>query len=994
MAKTVMSRLKIVLIASLLFLFIPGLMPMPVNHFLPTSVGLAQNRVSVPSQKFTKVLRQEGTIWIAKNNSMTIIFDQLQVHFLCQLSLEDTYQITLSLTPKTTWKERIKLIGERLVYSDLLDGVDLCFYFSQGSLKYELIIRKPLALEELEFKLSGADIQVQGNRVRWNTPYFEAFDSVLSVYQKRNQQKVPYQICKSSSSSYFYKISYSKEMIFPIILDPEIQFSTFFNGTDEISLTSVVADPMGVIYACGSIVSPVPFSTDGLNKIVNYKNTDAFFLKIDPKGTEIRTFIIFGGSTGDEIPKKIKLSVNGSVYIAGTTTSSNFPVSQFPIQATYKGFGDLFCTIFNSKTEEVIFSTYLGGSKSENLTSIAIQPNGNAVLVGNTNSSNFPLVKPTQGILSGLFDGFLTVLAIEKKQIEFSTFLGGKNQDSIDCVTIMKDGTIVVSGSTHSPNFYTKGRTNFKHRGDSDIFVTQFSPSFSISYSNLFGGTSCDYATDITSYQDKIFLVGTTLSADFPVTNDILYAGNDPSDSFQGGDILVMGISQEEILCSIFIGGERDDSGVSISVDDGQYIYITGNTRSLTIPVTHQAKKKEFTDTITWEAGMDGYISKWDIDLSRCFFASYWGGSSEDVIADSCLFKNQLTLVGTTNSVDFLTTMGSLFMDKTLESPSFISSLQIGYFFPSSPSNLTVQLTDAEVKLSWEKSICGESPIIGYRIYQKEDDLHKPTIDLLGEDTSEYLFSKLNPDKNYYFYVTALDENHRESDPSQEVSVIRTDNNQSTFLLVEYSDNQIQAGEFGSDSVTYLNRLEVPKVNVLHYYPNKNPSSAIKSRGRDYQKYDRGWCLVNGTTPLSLNNAKEDKELLEKMGVNDSHFAISWEKLSVPNQELNRQINLSLQKSSSYPQIKLETSILLTKKITDHHWEVIDSEINFWRTTKVLFGEQVHSFTFYMSDFKAVQELTDWDGYYFTIILQDPKSREILSTEMIPLKDIPREDIP
>ncbi|MDD4664245.1 MAG: hypothetical protein PHD83_06260, partial [Caldisericia bacterium] len=431
-------------------------------------------------------------------------------------------------------------------------------------------------------------------------------------------------------------------------------------------------------------------------------------------------------------PAEIQLSVNEAVYIAGTTTSNNFPVSWNAVQESYQGFGDAFCFVMNFQTEEILFSSYWGGSKSDNLTSMAVLPNGNVVLSGNTNSQDFPVKRPVQGSIQGLFDGFLSVIAIDKKQTEFSTYLGGKNQDSIECITIQKDGSLMVAGSTQSPDFFTSGGEENDYQGGMDIFFTSYTPSFVMAGSNLFGGNNHDFPSDIVCSQEKTFLIGTTLSEDFPLTTKQSYAGHGTNDIFQGGDIVLMAFQETHLLQASLFGGTGDDIGVSIALDENKQVYITGNTRSLDLPVTHNATKRILTDWIDYTNGMEGLVARLDYSLQKITYCSYWGGTSNDSVHNGSLYQNKITLVGITNSENFPTTMSSLKVEKTHTIESFISSIQIDYFAPSAPEELMIIKEEGEMKLKWSPSLPGEAPIQGYGVRFQEYGIKEPGL-LRGE---------------------------------------------------------------------------------------------------------------------------------------------------------------------------------------------------------------------------------------------------------------------
>src|SRR5437588_51051 len=89
----------------------------------------------------------------------------------------------------------------------------------------------------------------------------------------------------------------------------------------------------------------------------------------------------------------IKLDASGDAYVVGSTCSTDFPTTSGAFQTTYGGGGcpgDSFVTEFNSTGSALIYSTYLGGSSSEEALGITTDTSGNAYVTGNTSSTNFP----------------------------------------------------------------------------------------------------------------------------------------------------------------------------------------------------------------------------------------------------------------------------------------------------------------------------------------------------------------------------------------------------------------------------------------------------------------------------------------------------------------------------------------------------------------------------------------------------------------------------
>src|SRR5262249_48749433 len=155
---------------------------------------------------------------------------------------------------------------------------------------------------------------------------------------------------------------------------------------------------------------------------------DVFVTKVDPSGQSILYSTYLGGRSAD-VGTGIAADLAGNMYIAGTTSSADFP-NRFPVQGLPGGNIDNFLTKLNSNGNTLLFSSYLGGSGDEGPVSLVLDAVGNIDLVGTTNSKNFPLMNPLQSVLQGVPDSVPAIGDVYAAQISndggtlnFSTYL-------------------------------------------------------------------------------------------------------------------------------------------------------------------------------------------------------------------------------------------------------------------------------------------------------------------------------------------------------------------------------------------------------------------------------------------------------------------------------------------------------------------------------------------------------------------------------------------
>lgn len=181
-----------------------------------------------------------------------------------------------------------------------------------------------------------------------------------------------------------------------------VAYSTFLGGAGRELGMGIAVDENGNAYIAGiteSFDNPFTFMYDGFPVTPGAFQTrgsfDAFVTKLNPKGSGLVYSTYLGGSLGVERAWAIALDDAGNVYITGDTTATNFPTAN-PVQATYGGgLSDAFVTKLNATGSSLVYSTFLGGSLTDEGRGIALN-GSDAYATGDTSSSNFPTANPVQ----------------------------------------------------------------------------------------------------------------------------------------------------------------------------------------------------------------------------------------------------------------------------------------------------------------------------------------------------------------------------------------------------------------------------------------------------------------------------------------------------------------------------------------------------------------------------------------------------------------------
>jgi len=277
------------------------------------------------------------------------------------------------------------------------------------------------------------------------------------------------------------------------------------------------------------------YRTGECDNVLRFAN-DGFVAKLSTDGSTLLYSPVLCGS-GDGSPEGIAVDADGNAYVAGTTGSSDFPTVN-PFQAT-RGGGPVGLTGFVSKLtpdgSQLAYSTYLGGSGSQAIGSIAVDEQGNAYVTGETESVDFPT---TPGVLQehagnrfcieGCTDAFVTKLDPSGSALVYSTYLFGELDDAGARIAVDPAGNAYVVGTTNSSYFPIVDAFQASNRGLDDVFVAKLDPTGTrLVYSSYLGGsragpsarTGVDEGSSLAlDPTGNAYVVGYTQSYDFPTT--------------------------------------------------------------------------------------------------------------------------------------------------------------------------------------------------------------------------------------------------------------------------------------------------------------------------------------------------------------------------------------------------------------------------------------------------------------------------------------------
>lgn len=378
---------------------------------------------------------------------------------------------------------------------------------------------------------------------------------------------------------------------------PQLVYSTFLGGSGMDSGNAITVNAGGDAFVTGSTDSPdFPTTSGAFQTAFGGGTSDAFVTQLDKTGA-LLVYSSYLGGTGADSGLGITTDSSSNAYITGSTQSPDLKTVN-PEQATFAGASDAFVAEVNFSGSQLLYSTYLGGSKADVGQSIKVDSSGNIYTAGYTFSSDFPINLPVQGANAGTVNAFITELnqnaGSGAAQLQFSTYFGGSGDDRAYGLALDSSGNVYITGSSLSTDFPTKssGVLQGTNHGQSDAFLTKINPSGqTVAYSILLGGSGEDQGRGIAvDSSGDAFVTGFTTSSDFPTYNPIQnilgITGGSTCGSGACADVFVSEVNPggTGFVQSTFLGGSGADFGQAIALGPTGNPYITGSTSSTNFP--------------------------------------------------------------------------------------------------------------------------------------------------------------------------------------------------------------------------------------------------------------------------------------------------------------------------------------------------------------------------------------------------------------------------
>ncbi len=602
---------------------------------------------------------------------------------------------------------------QKVIYDELYPGIDLAVYTTDyGFMKYDYILEPGADAGKIAAQYEGANnIYLKNGHLVIETSVTQVVEQAPLAYQIIDGEKVEVPCrFKLRKGVLTYKFPRGYDKTKQLIIDPVLIFSSFTGSSADNFGFTATYDNSENTYVGGIVFGTGLYpTTAGAYQTAFSGSSTAFtdmgISKFNSSGSALLYSTYIGGSVSSEAPHSLVVNDNNELFILGTSSSSDFPVTAGCYQNTFAGGtsfippnsgmnyangSDIVVSKLSADGTTLLASTYVGGTDNDGLNEspdlaynygdpfrgeIIVDALGNPVVATTTGSLDFPTVNATQPIFGGgISDGCAFKLSSNLGSLLWSTFVGGSSNDSGYGVQLNSSGEMYITGGTMSADLNIAATAHSPgHSGGVDGYVVRFDPTGAAMLSSTFlGTTEYDQAYFVqVDVDDDVYVLGQSTGT-YPVSPGVY------NNAGSGQFIQKYNASLTSSVWSTVVGtgsGQVDFSPSAFLVNDCGLIYISGWGGSLAGLADYQA---DFSTTIglpitggsnpafqSTTDGSDFYLMVLNEDANGLLYATYFGGgiSTEHVDGGTSRFdKNgivyQAVCAGCGGNSDFPTTPG------------------------------------------------------------------------------------------------------------------------------------------------------------------------------------------------------------------------------------------------------------------------------------------------------------------------------------------------
>jgi uncharacterized repeat protein (TIGR01451 family) len=604
----------------------------------------------------------------------------------------------------------------RVNYESVYPGVDLTYYGKQGQLEYDFRVAPGADPNKIALTFEGASTRLDGGDLVLSTSHGDVHFHAPYIYQPdgNTKERVVGSFRQLADHKIGFQIGdYDRDR--ELVIDPILSYSTYLGGSGTEASVQVAVDSSLNIYVAGATDSlDFPLSqAPNPTPIQSTRNgpQNLFIAKLNPSAAtpaDQLAFATYLGGNEVDTPAGLAVDGAGDIYVAGITTSSNFPTTTnaFQQSAAEAGTHGFVTRIgFSGTVYSLSYSTYLAGTNAAHnaadlVTGLAIDSKKDVFVTGTTTSTDattgFPATangyQVTSFAANQFFASKINTAGSGSSSMLYSSYFGGVNpanaQISGGGIAVDNGGNFYITGATSflfDPSASADSpRTNFPIRNAQqacldqapsvttcdltltaqDAFLAKINPGrvgdAGLIYSTYLGGSQDDAGIAVAvDSASNAYVTGKTLSSDWtpptsptPFQSTFINGGANIFDAFIAKIGNPSGSTTFPLTYFTYLGGSGDDIGRAIAVDTVQTVHVTGSSSSGDLvpldPLTIQP---------VFRGPIDAFVAEIITTASGRAVGDYLtflGGTQPDIGTGIALdASNTVYVSGQTSSTDF-----------------------------------------------------------------------------------------------------------------------------------------------------------------------------------------------------------------------------------------------------------------------------------------------------------------------------------------------------
>ena len=492
------------------------------------------------------------------------------------------------------WRAAL-LTWEQVSLGEVWPGVSVALRARGRNIEKVFTVRPGGAVARVRVAVAGAKALTvaDGGALLAATGLGDVTFTAPVAYQERDGVRRPVRVAyRTDGFEYGFAVG-AYDPALPLVIDPLLQ-STYLGGAAFDEGDALAIHPTtGDVYVAGLAESSVFPGTAGGAQPAFGGFIDAFVARFSSTLTTLIQATFLGGTGIDRAHALAIHPTTGDVYVAGETTSTDFPGTAGGAQPAFGGgVQDTFVARLTGTLTTLVRATYLGGGGFDAAGAVTIHPaTGDVYVSGATSSSPFPgTAGGAQPAYGGIEDAFVARFSSTLTSLIQATYLGGGDFDAASAVAIHPtNGDVYVVGITNSSAFPgTAGGAQPVSGGLGDAFVARLPRTLTaLTQATYLGGSSRDAGRSLAFHPatGEVYVTGETGSTDFPRTA----GGAQPASGGGTDDAFVarLGGDLTGLIQATYLGGNSLDlaSQLAIHPVTGD-VYVVGLTHSTDFPRT------------------------------------------------------------------------------------------------------------------------------------------------------------------------------------------------------------------------------------------------------------------------------------------------------------------------------------------------------------------------------------------------------------------------